>query len=220
MSGYCSIPEARLLLGYTATDIGNTDLQELINYASTIIVEDLTISVIDEEPIGKIDGSNSTFTVMYYPLADVNADKVINSLDVTVYAWSIRDNPSTKTVVEVDTVYNREGYIVLKNPPSSSIQQITVDYAYTWEEALNWELLKLATAYMVGYIFAIRKFTVIPDVVSRGPLRFAHRVKPYDEYYKKYQEIMGYIMSKRHIRKTSDFQGLARIKMEQVSAPQ
>ncbi len=200
---YISIPECRLLTGLTTTDISNQDLQTFINYSSSMIVSELAIPIKDEEPTGNIDGSNTTFEVSKYPIADVNCDGSIGPADVTVYQWTDEDDPSTKSSISVSTIYQREGYIVVTTAPSASIEKITIDYSFTYEEALSWDLIRVACAYLTAYLFCIKKFTVLPTTLSRGPLRFAYRVKPYDEYLKKYNDIMSLVRTKMYAKKTS-----------------
>jgi len=208
------IPEARDLLGLTTDDITDEDLQDLIDKATQIIIEEITIPVRDEEPSGSIDGSNTTFSVNNYPIADSDGDKTVGSGDVTVYTWTDKDDPSTKSSISVSTVYPREGIIVTSTAPSSSIEKITVDYRYTFEEAINWELMKLACAYLTGYLFAIKKFTVLPLAISRGPIRFRHYTEPANKYLEKYYQIMKWIKSKSHIKTSSSGMSLSRTPLE------
>lgn len=204
---YVTIPEIRLLTGLTTTDISNDDLSQLLELAVEFIIKDLTIGVRDEEPTGTIDGSNNTFEVANYPIADVDGDKVAGSLDVTVYQWTIDDDPSTKSSIAVSTVYPRDGKIVVTTAPTTSVKKLSIDYSYTLEKDINWDLVKMAVSYLTGYIFAIKKFTVIPSSLSRGPVRFRYFTKPYDEYLNKYLEVMNQIKAKRHIKKnTTDMQ--------------
>jgi hypothetical protein len=213
MTSYCSIPECRMLTGLTTTDIGNDDLQALLNYSSTIIVNELLIRVSNEELQGKIDGSNTLFKLAKFPIADISGNASVGSEDVAVYSWTDSVNPSSKSTISVSTVYAKDGYITLSTAPNSTVKKLTVDYAYTYEEALSWDLIKVACAYMSAYMFAIKKFTVIPDTVSRGPLRFSYKTKPYNEYLKKYDEIMGMIRTKIHSVKRSQDMQLERKRM-------
>jgi len=212
--GYCLIPEARDLLDLSTDDISDEELQDLINKATQIIIEELTIPVRDEEPTGSIDGVNCSFSVSHYPIADTDGDKVVSTSDVTLYTWTDENDPSTKTSVSLSTIHPREGIIVTSSPPSSSIEKITVDYSYTWEEALNWELIKLACIFLVGYLFAIKKFTILPLAITRGPIRFRHYTEPANKYLEKYRQIMSLIKSKEHVKKTANEMTLARTPME------
>lgn len=212
--GYCLIPEARELLDLSTDDISDEDLQSLIDKATQIIIEELTIPVRDEELSGTIDGTNSSFSVNNYPIADIDGDKVVTPSDVTVYSWTNKDDPATKSTISLSTIYPREGIIVASSPPSISIEKLTIDYSYTWEEALNWEMIKLACIFLVGYLFAIKKFTILPLAISRGPIRFRHYTEPANKYLEKYRQIMELIKSKEHIKKTSSEMVIARKAME------
>ena len=210
---YALISEVRLFTGLTNSDISDHDLQELINLSSTMMVEDLTMAVRDEEPTGSINGVNTSFEIDHYPIADINGDKTINSLDVSMYTWTNSDDPSTKTSIAISTVHPRDGIIVATTAPSTSVKKITVDYSWTYEEAINWELMKLACVYLTGYLFAVKKFTLLPTSMSRGPIRFSYSIRPYKEYLTKYDEIMSLIKSKIHIKKTADEMLLTRSRM-------
>jgi len=211
--GYASTSEVRTLTGLTTIDVSDADLTELINLATDMIIEDLTISVIDEEPSGVINGTNTTFTVYNYPIADVDGDKQVTGSDVTVYTWTDESDPSTKSTVPVSTIYPRNGKIVLQSAPSTSIEKITVDYAYTLEEDINWDLVKVACSWLTAYLFCIKKFTTVPESVVRGPVRFRYYTKPYNEYLNNYYHIMSLVKSKNHIKKTHSEMTLRRTRL-------
>jgi len=211
--GYALIPEVRDLIGLTTDDIDSSDLGDLIDLSTQMMIEDLTLAVRDEEPSGNINGSNTTFSIDYYPVADTSGNKTVGSEDITVYTWTDEDDPSTKSSVSVSTIYERDGKVILSSAPVSTVSKITIDYSYTFEEALNWELIKVACSYLVGYLFSIRKFTVLPDSYARGPMRFRHFTKPYDQYLSKYYEIMNLIKSTHHIKKAHDEMVLQRKRM-------
>ena len=159
--GYCTIPDVRALTDITSSDIDDSDLSDLIDLATHMIIEDLTISVHDEQLSGNIDGSNTTFTTAYYPIADTDGDKTVTGSDVTVYQWPDSSDPSTKSTVSVSTIYADLGKIVLSSAPASTIDKITCSYSYTWEEDINWELVKVACAYLTAFLFYVKKLSLI-----------------------------------------------------------
>ena len=207
---YATINEVRELTGITATDMDDCDLEELIELATQMIIRDLTIRVVDEEPSGVIDGENNTFRVYHYPIADINGDKVVNGSDINVYTWTNSSDPSTKSSVAVSTVYPNDGIIVLQSAPSTSVKKITVDYSYQFESTIDWSLIKVACAYLTAFLFAVKKFTTVPESVSRGPIRFRYYTKPYDEYLKRYYEVMELVKSKHHVKKSHSEMSLVR----------
>jgi len=211
---YATVSEVRTLTGLTESDVSDSELGEFIDIATQMIIEDLTISVKDEEPVGDIDGSNTTFSVSNYPIADVSGDRgTVGSADVTVWTWTDKEDPSTKSSVGVDTVYSRDGQIVLTSAPPGSVEMITIDYSYTLEDDLNWDLIKVACAYLAAFLFCVQKFTVLPDSVRRGPITFRHYTKPYNEYLDKYYEMMSLVKSHYHVKKTSSDMTLHRRRM-------
>ena len=188
-------------------------MSELIDLATKMIIEDLTISVVDEEPSGNINGSNTTFTVYHYPIADTDGDKQVTGSDISVYTWTDEDDPSTKETVPVSTIYPRDGIIVLQSAPSTSIEKITIDYAYTLEEDIDWDLVKVACSWLTAYLFCVKKFTTVPESVVRGPVRFRYYTKPYNEYLNNYYHIMSLVKSKNHIKKTHSEMTLRRTRL-------
>jgi len=198
--GYCSVSDVRLLTDITTDDIGDTDLLSLINLATQMIIEDLTISREDELLDGNIDGSNTTFSTNYYPIADIDGDKSVGPGDITVYTWTDSEDPATKSTVPISTIYPREGIIVLQSAPSKDIDQVTADYSYLFEADLNWEMLKLACAYLTAFLFYVKMYTAVPIQVARGPIRFRFPVKPYSEYLDKYYQVLRLVKKKEHIK--------------------
>jgi len=214
MTGYVSTTDCRTYTGLTSTDVSDNDLQSFINLASSMIVQDLSISIVDEQPSGNVNGTNKTFEVSKYPIADINGDGTVSVGDVIMYQWTDDDDPSTRSTLTVSTIYPRDGMVVLSSAPASTIQKITADYSYTLEDSIDWNLVGIACSYLTAYLFCIKKFTVIPESISRGPIRFRYYTKPYNEYLSKYNELMYLIKSTNHIKKTSNKMELERTEMD------
>jgi hypothetical protein len=210
---YCSTVDVRDLTDITTDDISDSKLAELIDKATKIIIEDLTIPIIDEELDGNIDGSNTTFSVDRYPIADVTGDSVVTGADVTVYIWGDRTDPSTRETVPVSTIYPRTGKIVLSSAPAATIEQVTCDYHYTYEEYLDWDLINPACVYLTAYLFYIKKYTVVPTSLARGPMRFRWEAKPYIEFLDRYYELLERIRKKVYVKKETDTMSLERSRM-------
>ena len=211
--GYCTVPDVRALTDITASDIDDSDLSDLIDLSTQMIIEDLTISIHDEQLSGNIDGSNTTFATAYYPIADIDGDKAVTGSDVTVYQWPDSSDPSTRSTVPVSTIYADLGEIVLSSAPASTIDKITCSYSYTWEEDINWELVKVACVYLTAFLFYVKKYTAIPISIARGPIRMRFDVKPYREYLDQYYHIMSLVKQKSAVRKTAEEMTLERSMM-------
>jgi len=157
--------------------------------------------------------TNTTFTTAYYPIADIDGDKAVTGSDVTVYQWPDSSDPSTRSTVPVSTIYTDLGEIVLSSAPASTIEKITCNYSYTWEENINWELVKLACSYLTAFLFYVKKYTAIPISIARGPIRLRFDVKPYREYLDQYYHIMSLVKQKSAVRKTAEEMTLERSMM-------
>jgi len=208
--GYCTVADVRALTDITSSEIDDFDLESLIDLATKMIIEDLTISVHEEELTGSIDGVNTTFSTSHYPIADTNGDKSVTGADLTVYTWTDSSDPSTKSSVPVSAVYPDQGKIVLSSAPPSTVKKITCSYSYTWEEEINWDLIKLACAYLTGFLFYVKKYTAIPLSIARGPIRMKFDVKPYREYLDQYYHVMSLVKEKSGVRKTAEEMTLER----------
>jgi len=201
--GYCTVSDVRDLTDITSSDISDTELSSLIDLATQMIIKDITIPVVGEKLSGSINGTNTTFSTSYYPIADINGDKTVDGSDVTVYLWTDSSDPSTKSTISVETIYPNEGKIVLSSAPSSSVEKITCDYSYTWHDSINWELVKVACVYLTAFLFYVKKYTAIPLSVARGPIRFRWDVKPYVSYLNQYYHVMSLVKSKKYSKKTA-----------------
>lgn len=190
---YVTVTDVRTIIGLTVRDITDEDLEELIALAERMVNKDITIFVYGEVPTFYTD--SSTIRVKFYPIGDRDIDGSVSTNDVSIYGWTDADDISTRTTVSVSAVYPSDGVIVAST--NLDYEKVTVDYCYFPNDGIDWELVKLATIYLVGYLYAIRKFTTLPDSVSRGPIRYRYYARPYDEYYRKYYEILDRILSKR-----------------------
>jgi len=210
---YCSTLDIRKLLGFTVDEVDDSKLEYYATLATNMIIEDLTIPIIDEELDGSINGINTTFSTEHYPIADVTGDKKVLSDDITVYTWTDKDDPSTKTSVSISTIHPREGKIVLSSAPTTSIEKVTCDYHYTLQEEINWKLVKLACVYLTGFLYAIREYGFIPESYNIGALRFKH-VQQWKNYLNTYYHIMGLIKKKIVSKKDTEEMTVVREVME------
>jgi hypothetical protein len=206
MTSYCTPDDVRKLIGLSTISsdpdyINDNDLQYYINKACTLLLEDFSIQIIEESMDGEINGSNTTFSVSNTPIADINFDSKIDSLDVTVYTIGDIDDPSTKNTVSVSKVYPYEGYIVLQNAPSSTIDDIVCTYRYYMSETINFSLLPLANAYLAGYLFITSEYLLIPEQYAVGAMRYTHRIHPISKIYETYLRIKDLITTKKWSKK-------------------
>jgi len=209
---YASTTDIRTYCGFTVEEVDDGTLLKYSTIATHMIIEDFTCPVIDEELSGSIDGSNKEFEVAYTPIADSNGDTIVNPNDVVVYTWTDSDNPATKSTVSVQTVYPREGIIVLTTAPATTVEKITCDYRYTWHEDIRWDLVTVACSYLTGFLYAIREYAMIPDWYNIGALRFRH-TRPYLRYLEMYYEIMNRVKGRIFSKEETEVMEVLRSEM-------
>lgn len=156
----------RLVSDLTTSDIGDTDLANLIAEATRLFWKDISIRVEWEEVDGKINGSNREYKVANNPFAPTGSTTTVSINDITVY--SIQTNATTgfeeSSELTVSTVYSRDGRFIVSSAPASEIDEIRANYAYTsyW---LDWDKVSLAVAYLTANL-AYQKVLATGEIES------------------------------------------------------
>jgi len=194
MTRYCTAHDVRYATGLTIDEADDNTIEYYIDLADEEIINDITIKEINSELTGKIDGSNKKFYTKYKPIADINYDSTVNTLDVTVYGWIDKDDPTTKTELSISSVYDSEGLIILETAPSTKYEIITADYSF-YPNEIYFPLLRRACAYLAGYKFILKEYLLIPEKYAHGAIRFTH-VRPYNQLLAEYHRIINLIISK------------------------
>ena len=136
---------------------------------------------------GICDGNNKDFYTPYTPIADVTGDSTVTASDVTIVAWGTIGSLDTRVTLDVSSIDDYYGRIVLSSAPSSTFVQVTADYSY-YLAPIDWSEVTIATAYLAGSYYVFKEFLLIPERFGvGGPIRFTHS-NPYlkleREYYK------------------------------------
>ena len=173
---YATANDVRKLVGLPSkvddpNYVTDDTIEYYLNLAAYQLLNSVTVLVRDEVLTGKIDGSNTEFTVAHYPIADQNFDSLVGTADVTVYTWTDLDDLDTKTQVNVSSVDWLDGRIVLETAPSTSIDGVTADYRYYLYEP-DFNLFQLAEAYLAGALFFRAEYMEIPDMEKHGATTF------------------------------------------------
>jgi len=191
---YCTEDDVRKRLHLKPGRADDEELRYWISEAQLELLRDISIEVIDERADGNINGSNTTFSVDYKPLADIDYDGTINANDVEVYAWGDRDDPTTKSSLTVSTIYPSYGTIVLSSAPASTFDQVTVNYRY-YPNTINFSLAKVATRELTAYKFVLAKYLLIPERLAHGPVRYTFG-RPAEKIYREYRRILNLMITK------------------------
>ena len=120
---YCTPDDVRMLTNIKATDLTDTQLANLINYAGTQLNADMNvyyekerINYIDEVKENEIDGINTTFYTENYPIGDGNDDFQVTTSDITVYQV---DSDNVETELTVSSLDAAKGKWVLPTAPTA-----------------------------------------------------------------------------------------------------
>jgi len=122
--GYCTVDEVRQVTNITSSDVSDTHLATIIQFACTqlnsdinIIEEEESIAYIDSTKENEIDGSNSTFYTKNWPIGDINNSFKVTTSDVTVYQVDSDGNKTTLTTTQVDA---ETGQFKISTAPDAS----------------------------------------------------------------------------------------------------
>jgi len=168
--GYTTEAKVRELLNLDTTKLPDSVITPFLTKGDQVVIRTITTRVVDEKLKGNIDGTNTTFYTKYKPLADIDADKDIDTADVKVYTWDDEDDPDTKTEVTVSSVDAEDGIIKLVSAPSIDIAKVTADYSF-YTNRIDWELVELATTLYVAYRVVLAELLLIPESYTLGSLR-------------------------------------------------
>jgi hypothetical protein len=171
MSRLCNPEDVRKKLALTLDEASDELLYSYIDDAQIEILGDIAIKVTDETLTGDINGSNTTFETSGTFIADRNFDKTITASDVTLYAWTNEDDPSTKSTIAVSTVYDLYGKIVATTAPPSTIEKVTADYYY-YSGPADQTLLSKSCAILAAYYYACAEIALMPKQWMHGAYRF------------------------------------------------
>ena len=191
---YCTSEDLRMRLHLNADRADDEECLYWINEAQREMLHDVSLEVIDESAQGDIDGSNTTFSVAGYPLADTDFDKSIDVSDISVYGWTDSDDPATKTGLTVSTVYSGYGTIVLSSAPAATYDKITVDYRY-YTNSINLSLATNAARELAAYKLVLAKFALIPEKLAHGPVRYTWG-RPAAKIYREYLRLLTLMLHK------------------------
>jgi hypothetical protein len=156
---YATLAQLRIITQFTAADISDADVNDLVPKADRAILRLATIEVYDEELEGAIDGSNKIFTTAHGQIADTDFDKDVDKDDVTVYLVDYDDEGNeVATETEVDTVNARDGIVTLVTAPTTINAEagIRIDYRY-YKSQVDFDMLTLAANYYLAHLCEVRK---------------------------------------------------------------
>lgn len=154
-AGYCSKAEVRRLSGVPVNDIGDTDLDDIIQKASVIFTGHVATRV-ESQPL-VVMANRTTFSLGVPYVADLNVDSTVDASDITVRFT--RTNPTTGLAEEMSP-----GVVTLTSPRYGTLSttvalpdgwEAVADFGY-YSRPLDLSKAKTAVAYLAAHLAALR----------------------------------------------------------------
>ena len=210
-TGYCSPDDVRIVANLSTSDVSDTALWDIIQFAQASFNKEINSRVIEEKVAfidnyrqNKIDGSNTTFYVQRsykWYIGDLNNDGEITTTDVEV--WNFDPADDTKTKMVVNSIDWQTGQIVLDEAPASG-HMLKITYCYTpVDESTPDEIVKQATAFLAAALAFTKVETRDYDKMSLGKLMVAKLPRGFQNYYQLYRQYLHLIKS-RMLRRVED----------------
>lgn len=191
--------QVRKELGLKVVDVSDEELNYYINKAQENLLHDIAVYRFEEPMIGTINGTNTTFQTLNYPIADANFDKVVNADDIEVYKWGDIENISTRQTVPVSLMYPKFGIVILRDPPESTIEVVTCTYYYLPMD-IDFNRIGRATALLAAYYYIRTEMLLIPESWAHGAYRF-QKGTPAEELLNEYYRELERLKGKMHIKR-------------------
>jgi len=196
MSYYGSVALFRQLSKITSDDMSDAEVEDMLEVASLVVLDDLSVLRKLETMTGEINGSNTVFYTRFKPIADCNFDKSIDASDITVYGWEEDEEGNiTLTVLSVSDITPELGKVTLASAPSTDYDKIVATYRfYVIGTTPSWSLVDLATVYYAIHLAYVTLKGLLPVSFKLGSLSVSYgrrgEEKPHRIFYEKYRDII------------------------------
>jgi len=199
---YADYNSVRKYIGVDDDDVTDNDLKFYIEGADSIVFQSVALQVIEGELSGKIDGVSTTFNTEYYYIADTDYDCLVDSDEVTVYAWGTYRSLDTRKTWGVSSINATEGKVYLSSAPPASYDALTIDY-YHYKHKPNYHMLRRAANFYAAYDFIFAEYLLIPVSQRHGAISWRH-AKPYQDLWDRYQEAINLFNQTPYSKKKQD----------------
>lgn len=195
VNAYCSIQDVRNITGITSSEVTDTVLFSLLEFATGQLNQEINLSInkeivgfVDGERKNTIDGTNTIFYVKSPWIGDMDNDGRVTTSDLQV--WKI-DSTNTRTELTVESVDNTQtGQFTLATAPTTS-DRLYVKYSSApLDEDTPHTLIRTACAMLAGaYAFTNLEAKQIKSF-RLGRLAISKQSNGYDEMMKRYFMIL------------------------------
>jgi len=190
---YTTKEQVMRITNITASDISNTDLDNLITDATAQLNSDINTRVVreyveylDSTRENDINGSNTTYYVKNWKdkyIGDMNDDGSVDENDIKVYLVA---SDGTETEATVSSVTSDEGKFVLSSAPSSVKIYVTYEWCFD-DPSTPSKRIALACAFLTAaYCYAKINWGMSPEQ-AWGNTRFRRDMQSSNRWYQKYE---------------------------------
>ena len=187
----------RQVTNITSSDISDTQLATLIEFAGVQLNNDMNMYVEDEQvaymdPIkaNTQDGVNSTYYTQYAPIGDKNNDFRVTTTDLEV--WEVDNSAGTKTQLTVTQINSYTGEFHLSTAPTSD-KKLLLRYMKTQRRVDSDRLVKMACI-MLTAAWGYSKLNIGKATrFHMGNLTVFRDTDAYHKYYIKYCQLLAQI---------------------------
>ena len=203
---YCAVSDIRNITNLTTSEISDTEIQNLIDYATYQINADIGVTLYvklnDTNYIsGDFDGSNATFTFKFSPIGDLNNDGTVDVNDIEVWRKLTTEDHYTKMSNAISSIDDHEmGKFTFASAPS-----LDYDYVlkYVWFPIpFNHDLIKKACAELTAYLCFLKLNLKDIESYRIGKVQVSKTARHPGlvSFYDRYQETLGRIRGRTLIR--------------------
>jgi hypothetical protein len=196
-NGYCTIQDIRDVTNLSESDITDANICRLIalagqhlNQQISVYIEDERVSSIDDEKTNDINGTNTTFYTVYYPVGDFNNTFKVTTSDIKVYEIDSSTTPATRTELTVSSITPNTGGFVLSTAPTAD-KKLLLTYRYVPLSVSDpHPLIRLACMFLTA-AFAYQKINVGKSPrFKMGNVQIQRDMDSFKTYMQRYSEIL------------------------------
>ncbi|GAG89734.1 unnamed protein product, partial [marine sediment metagenome] len=199
---YCSVDDVRTITNISTSDLTDTQVCNLIQFAGYQVNADVQVFREDEkiryqsvEKQNLMDDTNTTFFTKWYPIGDKNSDFEVNTSDMEVYQI---DNDGNRITYTLSTINPDTGEFTLSSAPSSAYYLMVTYYSAPISMSQPHPLIKIANALLAG-AWAYTKLNVGKAPRFRtAALTVFRDMDAFRDYYRKYVSILYEINTGKH----------------------
>jgi len=203
---YCGTADVRAITNLTTSDISNSEIASLIDYATAQINADigatLYVKLGDSTYVtGDIDGSNKTYTLNYSPIGDMSNDGSVSTADIEVWKKLNTEDHWEKWSGAIASIDDDEmGKITFSSAPETNYDYIV---KYVWFPIpYDHFLLKKACTELTAYLCFLKQNLKDIDSYKIGKVtvKKTTRHPGLVSFYDRYMQTLNMIRAKTMFR--------------------